>query len=94
MLVTDTATSLLVTDTCKITPGDHNAEAPAEGSQLDGPGQEAYRPKGNEGSPWQADKAAGMVLSTLYLALEWSLQAHPANRSPTAATHLYSLKLL
>ncbi len=31
-------------------------------------------------SPWQGDAAAGLVLSTLYLAMEWMLQAPPANR--------------
>lgn len=33
-------------------------------------------------SPWQAGQAAGILFSTLYLAMEWVLQAHPANRSP------------
>ena len=36
---------------------------------------------GESRGPYQGDAAAGLVLSTLYLAMEWILQAAPPNRS-------------
>ncbi len=42
---------------------------------------EADRAGGESRGPWQGEAAAGLVLSTLYLAMEWILQAPPPNRS-------------
>ena len=57
-------------------------------------GQGASSPEGSGGSPWRADRAAGMVLSTLYLAMEWVLQAHPTNRSALTTTSSYASSMV
>lgn len=53
-----------------------NAEGEARAESGGGSSRQA-------GGMWQPDTAPGLVLSTLYLAMEWILQAAPANRSTT-----------
>lgn len=45
-----------------------------------GAGEEVDRVGDENTGPWQGEAAAGLVLSTLYLAMEWILQAPPPNR--------------
>ena len=59
-----------------------------EGHGILASGEAVSSPGSYGNSPWQAGRAAGMVLSTLYLAMEWILQAHPANRSAITTTAL------
>ena len=56
------------------------AEAHDKGKAQTAPQEEADRLSRQVSTPWQAHTAAGLVLSTLYLAMEWILQAPPANR--------------
>lgn len=69
----------------------------AEAHQIDqtelGPGQEEEEGPGGSGSngPWGLEAGPGLVLSTLYLAMEWILQAPLPNRSVTLpASFLHS----
>ena len=59
---------LFCVQSCRLnTEGEARAESGGESSR-------------QAGGNWQPDAAPGLVLSTLYLAMEWLLQAAPANR--------------
>ncbi|KAL0037161.1 hypothetical protein WJX79_003343 [Trebouxia sp. C0005] len=58
-----------------------------------GAGEEVDRVGDENTGPWQGEAAAGLVLSTLYLAMEWILQAPPPNRQ-TALQEIAQLLLL
>ncbi|KAL0049325.1 hypothetical protein WJX82_011369 [Trebouxia sp. C0006] len=64
---------------------DRPAQSGAEG--------EADRVGGESRGPWQGEAAAGLVLSTLYLAMEWILQAPPPTRQ-TALQEIAQLLLM